>query len=178
MNTSEEQLVIEQTLNWVKSFVIEYNLCPFAKKAVNTGGLRIAVSSHQKSHHALDACLDEIRLLDDSPRIETTLLVFNCGFKDFFTYLDLVELAEQLIHKLDYEGVYQIASFHPNYYFADTTPDDVTNYTNRSPYPMIHFLREDNLEKAIKVYGNTDEIPENNRLTMRQLGLEKLKGIG
>ena len=93
------------------------------------------------------------------PEIETTLLIFTDSFKDFFAYLDFVDLAEQLILVLGYEGIYQLATFHPDYYFADTDPEDATNYTNRSPYPMLHLLREDSFEKAIAAYGDTELIP-------------------
>ena len=174
---NSESQVIEQTLNWVRSFVIEYNLCPFAKMPVNKGALKIAVSKQKKQALALEALMAEIHFLDENASTETTLLVLTEGFKDFFAYLDLVDLADNLIHQLDYEGIYQIASFHPDYYFEDTQPDDVTNYTNRSPYPMLHILREDSLEKAIEAYVDTDKIPEKNSETLQKLGLEKIKKI-
>ena len=172
---SNNSPITEQTLNWVNSFIIEYNLCPFAKGAVNKGGLRIALSTNTKQALALEDLMSEIHLLDETPSIETSLLVFEHGFKDFFAYLDFVDLAEELINQLEYEGIYQIASFHPDYYFADTEPDDVSNYTNRSPYPMVHLLREDSLEKAIAAYGDTSQIPAKNAETMNKLGLEKIK---
>lgn len=165
----------EQTLNWVRSFVIESNLCPFAKGPVNKGALRITVSEQKKQALALEDLMTEIHFLDEHPKIETTLLVFSEGFKDFFAYLDLVDLAEDLFEQLEYDGVYQVASFHPDYYFADAEPDDVSNYTNRSPYPMLHILREEDLEKAINAYGDTSKIPERNSELLRQLGIEKIK---
>lgn len=168
---------VEQTLNWVRSFVIEYNLCPFAKMPVYKGNLRIVASDHKKQALALEALMAEIHFLDEHQGTETTLLVFSEGFKDFFAYLDLVDLAEELIQRLDYEGVYQIASFHPDYYFADTDPLDVSNYTNRSPYPMLHLLREENLEKAIAAYGDTDKIPKRNNNTLQKLGLEQIEKL-
>lgn len=169
--------VIEHTLNWVRSFIIEYNLCPFAKGPVNKGALRVAVSETKKKNQALEDLMTEIQFLDENPATETTLLVFPNSFKDFFAYLDFVDLAEQLLHIQGYEGVYQVATFHPEYYFADTSLDDVSNYTNRSPYPMLHLLREDSLDKAINVYGDTSAIPEKNKKTMEQLGVEKVKLI-
>lgn len=170
-----ETHIIEHTMNWVRTFIIGYNLCPFAKKAVQEQSLRMAVSVVQKKEQALEALMAEIHLLDENPQIETTLLVFAQAFKDFFTYLDLVDLAEQLLHDLEYEGMYQLATFHPDYYFADTDPIDVSNYTNRSPYPMIHILREERVEKAIKAYGDTSSIPEKNIQTMEDLGIDKIK---
>lgn len=175
--TDSNQLIAEQTLNWVRSFIIEYNICPFAKGPVNKGALRIAVSNTKKKALALEDLMTEIRLLDENPAIETTLLVFADAFKDFFAYLDFVDLAEQLMQQLEYEGIYQLATFHPDYYFADTEPEDVSNYTNRSPYPMVHLLREDIVEKAIAAYGDTDSIPEKNITALHKLGLEKIKKI-
>ncbi|CAM2759089.1 DUF1415 domain-containing protein [Legionella worsleiensis] len=172
---NNDQLITEQTLNWVRHFIIEHNICPFAKRSVNKKGLRIAISKTSKKAQALEDLMTEIRLLDENPDIETTLLVYSDSFKNFFDYLDLVDLAEQLIVLQNYEGIYQIASFHPDYFFADTDPEDVSNYTNRSPYPMIHLLREDLLEKAISAYGDTSLIPEQNIVKMHQLGLEHLK---
>lgn len=165
-----DTLITEQTLNWVRSFIIQYNLCPFAKGPVNKGTLKITVSHAPKKAQALEDLMTEIQRLDNHPAIETTLLVFADSFKDFFTYLDLVDLAEQLLVLQGYEGIYQLASFHPDYYFADTHPDEVANYTNRSPYPMLHLLREDHLDKVIAVYGDTERIPEKNIKTLQKLG--------
>lgn len=170
-------LITEQTLKWISSFVIGYNLCPFAKGTVNKGKLRIITSDHKKQALALEDLMSEIHFLDENPTIETSLLVFSQGFKDFFAYLDLVDLAEELLNQLEYDGIYQIASFHPDYYFVDTNPEDVTNYTNRSPYPMLHLLREESLDKAIEAYGDTANIPERNSDTLRQLGLATIKKI-
>lgn len=93
----------------------------------------------------------------------------------FYDYLDFVDLAEQLILQEGFEGVFQLASFHPDYFFADSEMDDVANYTNRSPYPMLHILREESLDKAIDTYGDTSAIPENNIRCLRGLGLDKVK---
>lgn len=175
--TQSDCPIAKQTLNWIRSFIIEYNLCPFAKGPVNKGALRIKVSESRKKAQALEELMLEILYLDQHPEIETSVLVFADYFKDFFAYLDFVDLAEQLIVAQDYEGVYQIATFHPEYYFDDVDPDDVTNFSNRSPYPMLHLLREDALEKAIASFGNTDVIPERNMATLRQLGLDKIKSI-
>ena len=175
--SQSDSLIVKQTLNWIRSFIIEYNLCPFAKGPVNKGTLRINVSEAKKKAQALEELMVEVQLLDTNPEIETTLLVFADSFKDFFAYLDFVDLAEQLLVEQGYEGIYQLASFHPDYYFADTNPEDASNYSNRSPYPMVHLLREESLEKAIAAYGNTEEIPQNNIATLNQLGLEKIKKI-
>ncbi len=168
-------LIASTTLDWVQSFVIKHNLCPFAKAPVNKGALRIIVCDQTKKASVLEELMAEIHFLEEHAKIETTLLVFSQGFKDFFAYLDLLELAEDLLQQLEYDGLFQIASFHPDYYFADSNPDDVTNYTNRSPYPMLHILREESLEKAIAAYGSTEQIPEKNCQTLRELGLENIR---
>jgi hypothetical protein len=176
--SQSKSLVAKQTLNWIRSFIIEYNLCPFAKGPVNKETLRISVSESRKKTQVLEDLMMEIHLLDENPEIETTLLVFTDTFNDFLTYLDFVDLAEQFILEQGYEGIYQLATFHPDYYFADTDPEDVSNYSNRSPYPMVHLLREDLLEKAIASYGNTEVIPEKNIATLKKLGLEKINKGG
>lgn len=166
-----ESLVATHTMNWVRSFIIHYNLCPFAKGPVNKNQLRIEVSDSKKTAIALEQLISELQFLDQNPKTDTTLLVFSNGFKDFFQYLDLVDLAERLLAEQGYEGTYQLASFHPDYYFADSSPTDVSNYTNRSPYPMIHILREEQLEKVIHAYGDTSKIPIQNAKLMNELGL-------
>lgn len=171
----KDTLIINQTDTWIRSFIIKLNICPFAKGAVNKGSLRIAVSSNTKVAQALEDLMAEIHLLDNEPGIETSLLVFSNAFKEFFNYLDFVAMAEQLIQLQGYEGVYQLATFHPDYFFADADPDEAANYTNRSPYPMLHLLREEQLEKAIKAYGDTSKIPEKNIALLNELGLDKIK---
>ncbi len=177
LTPDSESLVAEQTLNWVKSFVIEHNLCPFAKGAVAKNALRIKVTTTKKMAVALEELMAEIVLLDKTPIIETTLLVFENSFRDFFAYLDFIDLAERLMEEQGYQGIYQLATFHPDYYFADTDPDDVSNFTNRSPYPMLHLLKEESLEKAIAAYGDTNKIPERNIACMQKLGIEKIKRL-
>ena len=172
-----DTLIAKQTLDWVRSFIIKYNICPFAKGPINKGTLRIVVSDTSKKAQALEDLMTEIQFLDNNPEIETTLLVFANSFKMFFAYLDFVDLGERLLQEQDYEGIYQLATFHPDYYFADTDPEDVANYTNRSPYPMLHLLREDQVEKAISAYGDTEIIPQRNIATLHELGLEKIKKI-
>lgn len=169
--------VTQHTLNWIHQFIIEYRICPFAKVPVLNNQLRISVYNSTKTAIALEELMTEVYHLDQHPETETTLLVFADSFKDFFVYLDLVDLAERLLYEQGYEGKYQIASFHPEYCFADADYDAVTNYTNRSPYPMLHLLREDRLEQAISAYGDTESIPERNQQLMQQLGLEQIKAI-
>ncbi|MDF1758891.1 MAG: DUF1415 domain-containing protein [Legionellaceae bacterium] len=172
-----KDLIKQQTMNWVKGFIIEYNICPFAKKVVNNKSLSIEVLDTQDLEEALQSLVSCIKALESSNSIETTLLVFPTYLRDFFEYLDFTYLAERLLQEQGYEGVYQLATFHPKYCFADVDENDVSNYTNRSPYPMIHIIRESSIDKAIELYGNTELIPEKNIETMNRIGIEVLKGL-
>lgn len=162
--------VIEQTLRWVSAFIVEYNICPFAKRELERGSIRVEVVRSKKMAVALEELFAEVEWLNNHPETETTLLVFPTFFKNFDHYLDYVELAESLLIEQGYEGIYQLATFHPDYCFADVEPDDVANYTNRSPYAMVHLLREASVEKAIAFYGDTSLIPERNIARLRSLG--------
>lgn len=176
MNTPEQQ-IIDHTRNWIQDFIIQLNICPFAQREVKRNSLRLQVAASQNIEQALEWLIDEIRLLDNNPTIETSLLLFPNQFQDFFAYLDFVELAETLLQQSGYEGVYQLATFHPLYCFAEVEFDDVSNYTNRSPYPMLHLLREASVEKAIRFYGDTSKIPQQNIDKMHQLGLKAIMAI-
>lgn len=171
------QLIIEQTQHWIHSFVIKLNLCPFAKREMDRNSVRIQPSHAASTDEAMIDFKQEIELLNTSPSIETILVVYASFLNDFFDYLDFVDKATKFLDKAGYEGIYQLATFHPDYCFADTSSTDVTNYTNRSPYPMLHLLREESIEKAIFFYGDTDEIPNNNMKLLRDLGLDAVKKI-
>lgn len=175
--SQSDEFIIQHTQNWIRSFIIKLNICPFAKREISKKTVRFQVSHAKKMELALEEFMAEIHCLDQQPGIETTLLIFPSLFRDFFHYLDFVDLAEALMNEQDYEGVYQLATFHPDYCFADVELEDVSNYTNRSPYPMIHILREESVEKAIAFYGDTEKIPAMNIESMRQLGLEGIQQI-
>lgn len=175
--TCDADHIIEQTKHWLRSFIVKLNICPFAKREIERGTVKIQVTQAVKLQQALEDLLLEMMFLDNNPAVETTLLIFPSVFGDFFRYLDFVDVAELLIREEGYEGIYQLATFHPDYCFADVDFNDVSNYTNRSPYPMVHLLREESLEKAIAYYGDTESIPQNNIKTMQKLGLMKIKAI-
>ena len=175
MTTDDE--IILQTQHWLRSFIVDLNICPFAKREIDKGSLRIQIAKAPKLQQALEELVMEMVFLDQHAEVETTLLIYPSLFADFFNYLDFIDLAELLMHEQGYEGIYQLATFHPDYCFADVDFNDVSNYPNRSPYPMVHLLREDSLEKAIAYYGDTEKIPEKNIETMRKLGLEKIKAL-
>lgn len=165
----------QQTLQWIKSFVIKYNICPFAKREIERNSFVMQVSEAKTTKEALSFLMDNVKLLDDDDQIETSFVIFPFFLDDFYDYLDFIDCAEAALFVGGYEGIYQIASFHPKYCFADAEEEDVTNYTNRSPYPMLHLLRESSLDKAISYYGDTSVIPENNKKCLIELGLEEVK---
>jgi len=164
----------KQTIAWIRSFIIEYNICPFAKYTVNQETIAIDIVRPDNLEQALEIMLSTIVRMDKDTEIETILLLFPSSFSNFDYYLDFVTLAEELLLVSGYEGIYQLATFHPNYCFTDVLATDVSNYTNRSPYPMLHILRESSIEKAIDYYGDTSKIPDNNIATMHKLGLDKI----
>lgn len=172
-----DELVTRQTLNWVTQFIVGHNVCPFAKREVERDSVRMVVIRSKKPEVALEELMTEIQWLDENSETETTLLIFPTLFRDFHHYLDFVDMAENLMFDEECEGVYQVATFHPDYCFAGVDADDVSNYTNRSPYPMIHLLREASLDKAIEFYGDTSQIPENNIQAMQALGREQIERL-
>ncbi|WP_336516258.1 DUF1415 domain-containing protein [Pollutibacter soli] len=167
----DEQLIIANTLEWVKVVVIGCNFCPFASKPVNEGKVRFTVNSNKSREAVLEQVIRECYRLDESDDIETSLLIIPEGYEDFEDFLELLDMSEELLEDQDYEGIYQLASFHPQYLFAGSDENDPANYTNRSPYPMLHFLRESSVEKVLEFYKNPEKIPENNIRFAREKGL-------
>jgi uncharacterized protein len=165
--------VIQMTQHWLMQAVVGLNLCPFARKVVERDQLRIHVSRHTDPMELLVDVHQELELLvnTSAATLETGLLVMPGALQDFFDFNDFLGDAEDLLARLDLEGTIQIASFHPDYQFADVAAQDIGNYTNRSPYPTLHFLREDSLSEAIDSFGDTEAIVERNQHTMRELGL-------
>lgn len=172
-----ETEVISATRKWVEDVVVGYNLCPFAKRELVRNRLRFVVSEAETEDELLQALHSELQRLEDEPEIETTLLIHPGVLQDFGPYNEFLDAADGLLAYLDMEGVYQIASFHPDYRFAGTEPDAAENYTNRSPFPMLHLLREASLEAAIDSYPDVDGIPQRNIELMNELGSEKMRSI-
>ena len=170
-----DQQVIEQTKNWIKTMVIGCNFCPFANREFKNNSIHYQVESGAKRTDAREALLKECKRLDKDKSIATTLIIFPNGFQEFDAYLQLVSVAEKLLQQKGYEGIYQLASFHPLYQFENSSYEDPANYTNRSIYPMLHLLREDDIRKAVQFYGNADEIPEKNIQFAREKGEVYLK---
>ena len=170
--TETPESIIARTRQWIETVVVGMNFCPFAKRELRRNTVRFIVSPESDMESVLLQLIDECMLLDADVGTQTTLLILPEGFADFDDYLDLAGLAEDLLADRGYEGVYQVASFHPDYRFADSDADDQANYTNRSPYPMLHLLREDGLEAAIASYPDSDSIQENNIAKARALGAD------
>jgi hypothetical protein len=165
----------EQTINWIKSVVIDCNFCPFAAKAILKKTIHYIIKSNVTMDKSLDALKKELNNLETDTAIETSFIIFENDFSNFDDYLDLVKKAERLLSEEDFDGIYQIASFHPNYCFDGSDEDDAANYTNRSIYPMLHILREDSLTKALSLYPNPELIPQHNIDFARQKGLHYMQ---
>lgn len=168
---------IRATSAWLNSFIISYEICPFAQRERDRDSIRYRLIEGDDLAMALEALIAECRLLDDHADIETTLIIFADALAQFDDFLDFLAMAEQLLIDQGYEGIYQLASFHPDYCFADSDDNDAANYTNRSPYPMLHLIREVSIEKALRHYADPDAIPERNIALTRQMGPEKLAAI-
>ncbi|MFA5960491.1 MAG: DUF1415 domain-containing protein [Tatlockia sp.] len=175
--SKELPLCIQQTKQWIELFIIKLNLCPFAKYEVEKNEVMIQQSVAKTTEEALDCLHEEIKRLDDNPTAATSFLLFPFFLHNFLDYLDFVKLAELELGMNGYKGIYQLATFHPDYCFAATQFDDITNYSNRSPYPMLHILREESVEKAISHYPDTKVIPENNIRNLQALGKEGVENI-
>ena len=173
----ENQSVIDATKHWISSIVVGLNLCPFARRVFDADRIRYVVTDVTNAAELKAALSHELKLLSDTSRstIETTLLIHPGVLSDFLDYNNFLGTADGLLQELGFDGVIQIASFHPDYQFAGTSPDAVENYTNRSPYPMLHLLRE---VSVTEVSANPDDllrIPERNIETLRAIGLRAMQ---
>ncbi|HHJ36499.1 MAG TPA: DUF1415 domain-containing protein [Gammaproteobacteria bacterium] len=173
--TPDTETIIQQTKNWVSEIVIDLQLCPFASAAFNTNNIDYTVVHRRDITRHLQQIADCFTFLDDHENIETQLLIFSDAYKDFDNYLDLLHLANQILEDLKYTGIYQLASFHPLYRFADSMDNDASNYSNRSPYPMLHILREKSLEQAITGYPDIEKVPEKNIRKLNKIGYVRMR---
>ena len=171
----DAQSVIDQTKKWISDVIVGCNFCPFAAKVVKQQQIHYQVEKSVATDICLGAFLQEIIRLDVDNTIETSFLIFPQSFVSFDDYLDLVALAEKLIYDNGYEGIYQVASFHPLYQFAGSRDDDAANYTNRSVYPMLHLLREESIDRALEHFKSPENIPETNINFAREKGLVYMK---
>jgi len=171
-HATESEAVITATRNWLERAVIGLNLCPFAKSVHVNQRVRYFVSSAQYTDELLDDISSELRVLHDAdPDVcETTLLIHPGVLNEFIEYNHFLHAANAEISKQGLAEEFQIASFHPDYQFGDAEPDDIDNYTNRSPYPMLHLLRESSITRAVAAFPDAADIYEKNIETLRRLG--------
>nr|WP_246178421.1 DUF1415 domain-containing protein [Pandoraea horticolens] len=169
----DHEAVIAATRHWLTRAVIGLNLCPFAKAVHVKDQIRYAVSAASDMEGALLDLERELRRLAeaDPQAVDTTLLILPHALLDFHEYNDALFFAERMLKQLHLEGELQIASFHPEYQFEGTAPDDVENYTNRSPYPILHLLRESSLDRAVEAFPEAETIFERNEALMRKMGV-------
>jgi hypothetical protein len=181
--------ITSHTKKWLSRFIIEHNICPFAKREFdksdkdgNGGGIHYEVVVSETLENQLQELIYSCEQLDRESDVEegeegleTSLLILPNGLSDFDDYLDFLDLANELMHKQGYEGVYQLASFHPDYCFDGVDADDASNYTNRSPYPMLHLIREASIEKVLAHYPNPEGIPVRNIEYTRDMGVKSLE---
>jgi hypothetical protein len=174
-----DQSVIQATRQWLEKVVIGLNLCPFAGVPWRQGRVRFRVSKAiTEQQLALDLAEESLALQAADPAdCETSLLIHPQVLEDFLDYNDFLDIADRLMEELELDGILQIASFHPDYQFADSTPDDPANCTNRSPYPMLHLLREASIEAATARLPDPESIFERNIKTLQELGLDGWKAL-
>lgn len=178
MNTKHD-IVIEDTRNWLVKAVIGLNLCPFAKGVHVKNQVRYRVSDASTPEALLEDLISELTLLRDAnaDEIDTTLLMHPGVMQDFLDFNDFLDVVDAAVEDLKLGGVLQVASFHPQYQFADTDPDDIENYSNRAPYPTLHLIREESLDRAIEAFPEAEDIYETNKATLRKLGLAEWKKL-
>ncbi|RLK44564.1 DUF1415 domain-containing protein [Cupriavidus plantarum] len=172
--TPTDEHIVTETRHWLSRAVIGLNLCPFAKSVYVKDQVRYVVSRAADEGALVDDLERELRWLAeaDPGQTDTTLLILPDVLQDFLAYNDFLYLADSLLQSLRLDGVLQIASFHPQYQFEGTGPDDIENFTNRSPWPILHLLREDSIERAVEAFPDAADIYERNEATMRKLGRE------
>ena len=176
--TDDEVLV--STRHWLEKAVIGLNLCPFAKAVYVKNQVRLVVSHARHADDLLEELDRELDLLVATPAEETdtTLLIHPALFEDFLDFNDFLEVAESVLDEHELEGVVQLASFHPQFQFDGTDPNDISNYTNRAPFAMLHLLREQSVERAVAAFPQADAIFKQNIATLEKLGLAGWQALG
>lgn len=179
MTDAPQDIAIADTVRWLERAVIGLNLCPFAKAPHVKGQIHYAVSEAKGLEGLRDELIEELKALAALPadERETVLLVVPHLLRDFLDFNDFLDEADGVLQALDLEGEFQIASFHPDFQFAGTKPDDITNFTNRSPYPTLHLIREASIDRAVKAFPEAEMIYEANMATMEKLGLQGWKKL-
>lgn len=180
LDPDQRDVVLTATTAWLEHAVIGLNLCPFAG-AVHAGNrIRFTVTDATTPERLVEVLQTELELLADADpaTLETTLLIHPCVLGDFLDYNDFLDIADAVIEEMELDGIIQVASFHPRYQFEGTAPDDIDNFSNRSPYPTLHLLREESVERAVAAFGDTSRIFQANIETLRRLGREGWDRLG
>ena len=173
----DKQAVISSVRYWVETLVVGLNLCPFAQRELVANRVNFRVSEATDELQLLADLEDELNRLVADDAIETSLLIHPQVLTDFYDYNQFLDAVDHLLLEMGLEGVFQVASFHPNYQFADTAAEDVENYTNRSPFPVLHLLRERSVERAIAHYPDAEKVPAKNIELLRNLGVEQILAL-
>ena len=175
-----DEKILAATRLWLEKAVIGLNLCPFAKAVYVKNQVRLVVSCARHADDLLEELDRELNLLVATPaeEIDTTLLIHATLFEDFLDFNDFLEVADGVVEEHALEGVIQLASFHPRFQFDGTEPDDISNYTNRAPFAMLHLLREASVEKAVEAFPEAEAIFEENIKTLEKLGHAGWKALG
>ena len=167
-----ESDVVLATKQWLKEIIIGLNFCPFAKKEFVNNTIHYHESKEEQIKPALHEFIEQCRYLQAHDELETTIIIYNNGFRNFDRYLDLVDYGNGLLADSGFEGIFQLASMHPEYCFEDEGFDDASNFTNRSPYPILHIIREASMAKVLSIYNEPEKIPENNIALANEKGTE------
>ena len=177
---SDAAAIIAATTDWMEKAVIGLNLCPFAKAVHVKKQIRYVVCEDSTPEALLAMLMDELQALADADpeQVDTTLLIHPYVLTDFLDYNEFLDVADAALEDMDLAGELQVASFHPDYQFADTHPNDIDNYTNRAPYPILHLLREDSIERAVAAFPEASEIFDKNIATLRALGHDGWDKLG
>jgi hypothetical protein len=168
-----------ETLDWIETIVVGLDLCPFAKKSMDAAGLRVQVSAASTPDELSETLVAELRHLEssDGAAIDSTLIIHPLLFRDFLDFNDFLAFAEARLEAEGFEGEFQIASFHPDYRFEGVDPKAIGNFTNRSPHPMLHILRESRVSQAIASHPDPDSIPSANIARLETLGMPALRRL-
>lgn len=170
--SAQTAAIIDLTRRWIDDMVVGLNLCPFARRVVVQERIRYVVCAATQAEAVLDTVVDELVYLEQSPRqmVETTLIIHPYALTDFVAYNDFLQDIEEVLAEMELGGTLQVASFHPQYQFADTAVEDPANYSNRSPYPMLHLLREASIAEVAHHEEELAAIPQRNVELLRSLG--------
>ena len=179
-NARHNDAIVADTIRWLERAVIGLNLCPFAKAVHVKGQIRYVVSAATAPEALADDLQRELEFLAEASAelVDTTLLIHPQVLTDFLDFNDFLDVADGIVDELELDGILQVASFHPQFQFEGTEPDDITNYTNRAPYPTLHLLREDSVQRAVAAFPDELVIAETNIGTLEKLGLEGWKALG